>query len=89
MELHKGKPSHTIVSGLRPLWYRSSIYGRCCITSDLDALNEMVEKTINDTAQEVESIEKSLKALASSLQVADVFGTIPNWSMMDVFYPRL
>jgi hypothetical protein len=25
----------------------------------------------------------------ATLQVADVFGTIPNWSMMDVFYPRL
>jgi hypothetical protein len=41
------------------------------LLSDLDALNEIVENSINDTKREVESIEKSLKALASYSRVND------------------
>jgi hypothetical protein len=41
------------------------------LLSDLDALNEIVQKSINDTKREVESIEKSLKALASYSRVND------------------
>jgi hypothetical protein len=41
------------------------------LLSDLDALNEIVHKSINDTKREVESIEKSLKALASYSRVND------------------
>jgi hypothetical protein len=46
-------------------------YEGVALLTDLDALNEIVHSSINDTKREVESIEKSLKALASYSRVND------------------
>lgn len=41
------------------------------LISDVDALNEIAQQSINDMKREAESIGKSLKALATYSRVAD------------------